>query len=133
MKQTIKNIPLITLALTLFFAAGFMQKTTATPNPENPVELKLTDSLSGHPVFRLKIGNTEESEFYIQVQDADGTILYHEVLKGKNLSRRYLMNMEEADLNNIRFEVTNLKTHETQAYNITRNTHLVENLVVARL
>jgi hypothetical protein len=133
MKQTINNTKLIILAVTVFFTSGFLTHASAGSKPQNLIELKLADSIKGHPVFRLKIANAEENQFYIKVEDAEGTILFNEVLKGKDISRRYLMNLDAPDLNNIRIEITNLKTRETEAYNIKRNTSVVENLVVSRL
>jgi hypothetical protein len=63
--------------------------------------------------------------------------LYSEKVKGVNLSRKYQLAIDDAELSSPAFgvtvEVTSAKTHNTQVYKISSTMHTIENIVVAKL
>ena len=136
MKKAIINAKKITIVLMIIFTITFSQTGFAFKN-ENPVELRFVENIKDHPLFQLRMHNTEEEEFLIKVKDGSGNVLYSETLKGINISRRYLLDIDQEDMYdigfNLRFEVTRIKNNETQVYNVTRNTQVVQNILVAKL
>jgi len=135
MKTAIKKTKMITIALLSVFTMGFSQAALSNNGEQNPVELKAVGNINKQPLFELKLNNIESDEFLIKVKDGNGDLLYSETLKGKNLYRRYRLDINEEEFNafHLRFEIKRIKTHETFVYNVTRNSRVVEDIIVAKL
>jgi hypothetical protein len=135
--KTIRRTKMIAIGFITMFIVGFTQPSFSYYKTENPVEFKMIGNVNHAPLFQLKAANVEGNEYLLKVKDANGILLYSEVLKGKNISRKYQLDLGESvtdeDALNIRFEVVNLKSHETMVYNIVRNRRMVEDIVVAKL
>ncbi len=111
---------------------------TALPveRKENPIEFKLLANIDKGPLFQLNINNSPADQYIINVKEADGNTLYSERLKGKNVSRKYQVALDSEDLPesfNVRFEIVNVKTHETLTYKVTRNNKVGNELLIAKL
>jgi hypothetical protein len=85
------------------------------------------------PVFQLKMENAEDEEYEIVIRDVKHETLHQETLKGKSLSRKYRLDVEPADLGNIRFVLTNKRTNETNVYQVVNNSYVVDNVSVTRM
>lgn len=136
MKRAIKKTSMITMIFITIFIMGFKNAAFSNDVRPNPVELKKTDNFNKQPVFELKVNNAEDEEYLIRVKDGNGDLLYSEKLKGKNLSRKYQIdvNLQELDeIFNLRFEITKIKTRETFTYNVTQKTRVVPEIVIAKL
>ncbi len=136
MKKAISKVKAITAGLILILTMGFIQPVLSADKGENPVEFKFISNLVTGPVFQLKLNNANEGEFLIKVKDAQGNLLHSETLKGINVSRKYQVAVDLQEIYDgytIRFEITQKETKQTLIYNISRNSRLVEDIVVARL
>ena len=137
MKQTMKTTRIITMGLFTLCTMGLSKTTFAAPKTGDPAELKFIGNVKNQPVFQLNLNNTDAEEFFISVKDADRNVLYSEKVKGVNLSRKYQLAIDEAELSSPGFgvtvEVTSAKTHNTQVYKISSTMHTIENIVVAKL
>lgn len=125
----------ITLGFIAIFIMGFAQNVTSKPHP-NAIELKASSNFKKQPVFELSMNNTEVLEYLIKVKDENGNLLYSEKLKGKNVSRKYQLDISEEELNDafrIQLEIVNLNTNETFTYNVIRNNRTVQDITVAKL
>ena len=74
--------------------------------------------------------------FSTKAQNRTLGFVYSENLKGINVWRKYRIDITKEDFDDdfkVRFEVTNLKSHETFVYNATRNSRVVEDIIVAKL
>jgi hypothetical protein len=66
-------------------------------------------------------------------------VIYSEKVNAKdvNYSRKYQLALNDEDLNasdfGIKVEITSAKTHETEAYRISAQTSVRENIIVAKL
>ncbi len=137
MKQAIKTTRMITMGLFTLCTMGLSEATFARVKTGNPVELKFIGKIKNQPVFELNLNNNEADEYFINIKDENYNVLYSEKIKGENLSRKYQLAIDEADLNapefGVRVEVTSAKTHKTQVYKISSKTSTVENFVIAKL
>jgi hypothetical protein len=135
MKTAIKKTKMITIGLVAIFLMGFTPVTFSNDPKQTPVEIKAIGEPNKQPLFELKMNNAEENEFLVRLKDGNGDLLYVETIKGKNVIRRYQLDVNGEEFNTIklRFEITMLKTNETLVYNITRNMRVVEDIVVAKL
>jgi hypothetical protein len=134
--KAINKTKVITLGLMSFFIIGFSQPSWSYDTGKSPIEFAAIGNLNHSPLFEFKANNTEAAEYVIKVMDADGNLLYSEILKGKNVTRKYRIDMGDTDLNDgfrLRFEVTNVKAKETFVYNATRKSRVVEDIEVAKL
>ena len=135
MKTAINKRKLIAMVLMSIFTTGFSQMAFSNGVPKTPIELKSIGKLS-NPLFELKMNNAETGEFLVRVKNGYGDLLYSGTLKGKNVSQRYQLDINEDELNDVftvQFEITIVKTHETFIYNVTRNSRVIEDMIVAKL
>jgi hypothetical protein len=102
MKKAIKSAVIGLVALT---AVNF---TSATTNPyNNTADLKLVGHTNNQPLYQLKINNITTQEVVVIVKDVDGEVLHYEVMKGINLSRTFLLNVDASQESKLRVVVIN--------------------------
>lgn len=102
MNRTIKSAALGLVALV---AVNFA---SATPTPyNNAAELKLVGRQNNQPVYQLNINNSSSQEVIVIVKDVQGEVLHYEVLKGTNISRNFLLTVEDSQQADLRVEVIN--------------------------
>lgn len=135
--KTIKSTKMITMGLFTFCAMGLTNATFAGTKTDTPSELKFVGKINQHPVFQLNLNNTEADQYFIDIKDENNNVLYSEKVKGANLSRRYQLDVSDADLATagfgVKVEVTSARTHKTTVYKISSQTKVSENIVVAKL
>ncbi len=139
MKQAMKTTRMITIGLFTLCTMGLSQATFAGLKTGDPIEFKFIGKIKNNPVFQLNLNNNEAEEYFITIKDENYDVLYSEKVKAKNanFSRKYQIDIDEADLNAFGFgitvEVTSAKTHKTEVYKISSHTTVNENIVVAKL
>ena len=137
MKQTINATKMITMGLFTLCTMGFTNATFAGTKTDNPAELKFIGKIKNQPVFQLNLNNDASGEYFVNIKDANYNVLYSEKIKGENLSRKYLLDIDASQLCDpafgVRVEVTSAKTHKTQVYKISSQTSVTENIEVAKL
>jgi hypothetical protein len=135
--KAITKTKMITMGLFTFCAMGFTNATFAASTAGNPTELKFVGKVNERPVFELNLNNSEAGEYFIDIKDVNNNVLYSEKINGSNLSRRYQLDINDADLSDpafgVRFEVTSATTHQTTVYKISTQTKVTQNIVVAKL
>jgi len=136
MKQTIKTSKVLAIGLFSLCAITFTNASYAGNPGNNPAELKFIGKLDNHPVFELSLNNPDKAEYYISIKDADNNTLYTETLKGSHLTRKYSIDVDDAELHSpsfgLRVEVTSAKTHKTEVYKVSSRTSVTENIIVAK-
>ena len=134
--KAIKQVKMITMGCMSLFIMGTTQPSWAQTKSENPVELNVVGRLNSSPLLELKAKNQDENEYILRVKDASGVLLYSERLNGKNILRKYQLDISDADSYdalNVRFELTSVKTKETFTYTVSRRSRVVEDVMVAKL
>lgn len=134
--KAIKQVKMITMGCMSLFIMGSSQPAWAQTKSENPVELNVIGRKNNSPLLELKASNTNGNEYILKVKDASGMLLYTETLNGKNILRKYQLDISDADTYdalNVRFEVISVSTKETFTYTVSRSSRLVEDVMVAKL
>jgi len=116
----------ILIAIIAVFSAAFTNPAMATTKTDPPVtEVKYLGFVGNNPVFELNLNGLHSDNYLISIRDASGTVIFSERLNGKNISRKYRIDTEEAiPEGGLRFEVKSLKTKKTDIYvaGVTENT-----------
>lgn len=136
MKKAITRTSMMTMVFISLFIMGFKNGAFSNDVHSNPIELKAIEKFNNQPVFELKLNNAEEADYLVRVKDSNGDVLYSEKLTGKNLSRKYRIDVNFEELNevfNLRFEVTNVKTRQKSTYNVTQTNRVVPEIIIAGL
>jgi len=131
--KTMINIRLIAIALTAAFTFAFISPALANDEKKTiPVELQFVGNVKDQPVFQLVFSGTEETEFTITVRDLYGNIFYKENVKGASFMKKFLLNIEELDTADVKFEVSS-KNYKSVTFEINNHSKLVENIVINKV
>lgn len=135
MKNNLINPRFTVIALVALFVTAFTAPAMANDEKNViPVELKFLGNIKNQPLFELNFNaNESESEITVAILDIYGNTLYKDVVKGANISKKFLLNTEEIGNDVLRFEITGKKTNKTVVYEVNRNSRIVEDLVVNKL
>ncbi len=139
MKQAVKTTKMVTMGLFTLCTMGLSHATFAGVKNENPIEFKFVGRTNNNPVFQLNLNNDVAEIYFIRIKDANNVVLYSEKVKATdvNYTRKYRLDIDEADLNSygfgVKVEVTSAKTHKTQVYKISSKTTVKEDIIVAQL
>lgn len=127
-------------AIALMASSNFASAFTVAPAQsfisyaaKNSVEFKYVGTTNDQPVFQLNLNNNELAEFVVTLKDHSGNVLYTETVSGKQISRRYRLDTDEIDANDIKVEVSNRKDNSKTVYTINRNRRVVEDVVINKL
>lgn len=129
--KIMKNIAILLIAFvalsTTTLANG--EKTPAT----STIELKFIGHYENQPVFQLNLNNATEDEYAITFRDEFGNVLYAAKVKGSNISKKFMLNIEEIGDNVLNVEVKSKKNDKSEVYQINRNRSIVEETVVNKV
>jgi hypothetical protein len=133
--KTMMNTRVLVIALAASFTVAFT--TPALANDEKkviPVEMKFIGNLKNNqPLFHLVFTGSEVNEFTITVRDEYGNVLFRENVKGGNFTKKFLLNTEEVDDTEIKFEITGKNFEKPVVFEINKNTRYVEDIVVSKV
>jgi hypothetical protein len=134
MKKIFVNNRIIAIA---FFTVFSVASTAVLGNDGSkvlPVELKYTGHVNNQPLYKLIInGNKAHDEFIVIIRSANKEIIYSENIKGENFTKSFLLNTEEMGDDTLHFEIVSKNTKKSVTYDINRNTHLEEEVVIGVL
>ena len=135
MYKIFRNKKLIAIAFFTVFSVAAVSSAQANDNGNVvPVELKFLGNIHNQQIFQLNFaGNAEENDFTINLKDEEGNSLYKENIKGENFHKKFLLNNEEIGNSKLRFEVTSKKTNKTVVFEVKRESHFVEEMIVKKV
>ena len=125
---------IIAMALMATFTLASTQKTEAKnkiedslkSKTESPVEFKYMGKMNNQPLFQLNLNNAEANEYIITLTDQTGAVIYDERVAGKDLSRKYMLNLDEIDASEVRFVIKNKKDNSVTNFTVKRNYSLID-------
>jgi hypothetical protein len=79
------------------------------------------------------LDNSEENKYTVIIRDEFNNVLYKDNVKGKNITKRFVLNTEELGDLEIKFEITNSKTDKTIVYEVNRKARMIEDVVVNKI
>jgi hypothetical protein len=133
MKTTINTVRRAAIAFFMLFTIAGSTSAFATAKAKPSYELTFIGNNESYPVFQLKLDNTEEDEFELKIVDVKQEVLHNDILRGKNISKKYRLDVDGSDLNNIRFMIVNKKTNDTKVFQLVNNSYVVDNVSVTKL
>jgi len=132
MKRMI-SIRLFAIALIAAFTIAFVSPALANDEKKTiPVELKFVGTIRNQPLFHLVFSGTEETEFTVTVHDVYGNVFYKENVKGGSFIKKFLLNTEELDEADLKFEVTS-KNYKPVTFEINNHSEFVENILINKV
>ena len=125
---------IIAMALMATFTLASTQKTEAKnriedslkSKTESPVEFKYMGKMNNQPLFQLNLNNAVSGEYIITLTDQTGAVIYDERVAGKDLSRKYMLNLDEIDASEIRFVIKNKNDNSVTNFTVKRNYSLID-------
>jgi len=132
MKKTMQTMTMVALAVFTFFAANANNDRKAV-STRIAYNFNFVGNMENYPVFELKLHNTDNEEYNLEIKDVAQSVLFSETLKGLAVSRKYKLEVEHDELKNIRFILTNKRTNESQVYKVQNDRYVVDNIVVTPL
>ncbi|MEP6617341.1 MAG: hypothetical protein ABJA57_12210 [Ginsengibacter sp.] len=133
MQKVMNNSVILAMALMVTFTLASVQ-TEAKNKPEDslksktesPVEFKYIGKMNNQPLFQLNFNNVESSDFIITLTDQTGAVIYDEKISGKDLSRKYMLNLDEIDASEVKFLIKNKTNNSATNFTVKRNYSLVD-------
>jgi hypothetical protein len=133
MKNTLMNTRTLAIALATTFSVAIASPTLANDEKKAiPVELKFLGNIENKPVFQLTFNSPVETEFTVVVRDKYNNVFYKENVKGGNISKKFLLNIEELGDDAIQFEITGRKTDKTVIYDVNKKSRVIEDLIISK-
>jgi hypothetical protein len=134
MKTIMNRSAIIAMALMATFTLASTQKTEAKnkvedslkSKTESPVEFKYMGKMNNQPLFQLNLNNAVSGEYIITLTDQTGAVIYDERVAGKDLSRKYMLNLDEIDASEIRFVIKNKNDNSVTNFTVKRNYSLID-------
>lgn len=114
--------------ITIFSAIAMLSlafSTVASAKEKKPVEVPVAElnyagKINNQPVFQLKLNNKESEKYAVVLKDEFGTVLFEETLAGVNISRKYMLDIDEFRGVDVNIEVRSLLGPATSNF-IVRN------------
>ena len=132
METKIKNYTTIALffALSLFTTVASAKRVQKDP----PVaQLKYIGNVGDQPVFQLDLNTDKEDHFIISIKNQFGESLYSERVKAKVFTRKYRLDTESLQDDNLRVEVRSGSSKKAEVFTINRYTRFVQETSVSKL
>lgn len=135
MKRVLKTTNIVTFLLFTILTTAVASVTFANDSTTAiPSELKYLGVSNGKLVFQLNINGTGvENNLSVAIIDNAGNILYKENVKGEKLSKRFLINSDLVDENELKFQITDGKSNEKVVYQINQTAHMIQDVVINKL
>ena len=130
MKTVISTLSRTAIVALAVFTMSFSTNPGTHGKSEIPAELKYLGSRDDQPQFQLVLSNTESDEFVITIRNKTNEVIHKERIKGINLSRKYQLNLDDADASGITFEVVSKTTRSRVAYTVNATSRLVQDVSI---
>lgn len=130
-KQTITETFIYFLLAAFLLIGGTVSAQQSASIPQN-VQVKQLASIGDKLTFEVQVRNDLQQRFRLMVKDEDGTQLWSQLFSDKDLNQRFVLDGFDADRKVI-LVVRPLNSQQTQSFEISRNTRVVEDYVVTKL
>lgn len=98
----------------------------------NHPEIKYLGTLQDKMVFQVDLKNVSANQ-YVSIRDEEGNTLYTERIGNTKFSRKFAFEKEEFEGKKVSFVIHGGKASTDLTFQVSRNTRLVEDLVITKL
>ena len=130
MKTVISTLSRTAIVLLAVFTMSFSTNPGTPGKSDVPAELKYLGSRDDQPQFQLNFANTESDVFLITIRNKSNEVIHKEKITGANFSRKYQLNLEDADATGVTFEVVSRATKSRVAYTVNSTSRLVQDVSI---
>lgn len=120
------------IALMVLSKYSFANAGNKEVKKENTVEVKHVGSIKGQDVIQVSIGNAQGESIEIVFVDVEGIELYSEVFTDKFISKKYLLDIPESNINNLELIVRTKKHSTTQSFKIAKDIKIFEQTIIVK-
>lgn len=117
-------------SLILFLTPSTVHAADEVKNP--PAEIKYIGSVDSKPIFQINFANLNSDEVNLTLKDQYGTVIYADLIKDKNYSRKIQLENVDSDLK-LTLTLRSKAGTQTQQFKINKNVRVIEDVVVAKL
>jgi lipopolysaccharide export LptBFGC system permease protein LptF len=115
--------------------AAFANGNTLSPGAHNKAataEVKFIPATDGQGVFNVRYDNAAGSRFCVQIEDAEGNMLYQDIFTDKKFDKNYRL-ADPDSYHKLVFIIRNLQDNSSQRFELEVNTHLIEDVNVQEI
>lgn len=98
----------------------------------NHPEIKYLGTIDDKMVFQVDLENVPANQ-YVSIRDEEGNTLYTERIGNTKFSRKFAFEKEEFEGKKVSFVIHGGKASTDLTFQVSRNTRLVEDLVITKL
>lgn len=128
--RLVKPAALMLLSLSLLSTVPAL----ATDSSKNvPAEVKYVGTKDGQPLFQIAVNNPQGEEVALTLRDAEGYVIYTDVIKDKAYTRTLRFDDLDADKLKLVLTLRTKKDVQSQTFEITRSLRTVDDVAVVNL
>lgn len=130
----VRNVVTVFLIIALMVLSKYSFASTGNKEAkkENNVEVKHVGSIKGQDVIQVSIDNAQGESIEIVFVDAEGVELYAEVFNDKFISKKYLLDIPESNINNLELIVRTKKQSTTQSFKLAKDIKILEQTIIVK-
>lgn len=130
----VRNVVTVFLIIALMVLSKYSFASTGKKEAkkENNVEVKHVGSIKGQDVIQVSIDNAQGESIEIVFVDAEGVELYAEVFNDKFISKKYLLDIPESNINNLELIVRTKKQSTTQSFKLAKDIKILEQTIIVK-
>ncbi|HVG40928.1 MAG TPA: hypothetical protein VM888_04890 [Chitinophagaceae bacterium] len=98
-----------------------------------PVEIKYVGNQYNRPVFQISLDNKVDEKVYVTLTDAEGNILYTDIMKGKKYEKKIQFEGPDWDDLQVTLVLNSKNQRQVQTFQINKSRKTVEDVLVAKL
>lgn len=122
------NMRIIVMSIIAVMAIAISNTASATekkPLNNTSAVLSYAGKINSQPVFQLDLNNLNNEKYSIVLRDEFGTVLYEETVSGVNISRKYMLDVEEFRGVDVNFEVRSLTNPAATNFTVRNSVNIV--------
>lgn len=133
MKNAISlRMPLAALLFAAVLSVSSVQAAEGTPK-EAPVEIKYLGTTAGQPLFQINFSNPQAEEVVLTLRDDAGNLIFSDVVRGASYSKKLQFSELGDDKLKVKLTLRTKKDYQTQNFEISRSTRVIEDVAVVTL
>ncbi len=119
------------IALMVLSKYSFADTSDRDKNKATPVQVKHIGTVNGSNLIEVSIDNVAEEIIEISFIDTDGVELFKDEFSDKKITKKFLLDISESSISNLKLIVTTKKKTQTQSFVISKDVKVVELNVTA--
>ena len=123
--------------ITCVMAVSFVSNTATAQKQNfyvsktNPL-IKYLGTIQDKLLFQIDLKMDSDDKMFVSIRDEDGNTLFKEKVADKSFTKKFAFEKEELEGKTLTFIIHTTKGDEYQSFQVSRNTRLVEDVVITK-